>query len=111
MEIQLGKNAADAGRNVANGGKPSVLIVDDERNTREGLAMALRREWSVRTAESKDAALARLAEAGVKTLDDLADLAVDLLWIHAQRPLDPRTATTTVMISCAALYIGASLLL
>ena len=40
-----------------------MLIVDDERNTREGLAMALRREWDVRTAESKDAALARLAEA------------------------------------------------
>ena len=63
MENTLGKNAAEAGRNAATGGKPSILIVDDERNTREGLAMALRREWNVRTAESKDAALARLAEA------------------------------------------------
>ena len=63
MKNEPGKIAASAGRNAPTGGKPSILIVDDERNTREGLAMALRREWNVRTAESKDAALARLAEA------------------------------------------------
>ena len=53
----------ESGKRTPGGGRPSILIVDDERNTREGLAMALRREWDVRTAESKDAALARLAEA------------------------------------------------
>ena len=64
MENESGKSAPSAGQNAAlGGGKPSILVVDDERNTREGLAMALRREWDVRTAESKDAALARLAEA------------------------------------------------
>jgi len=37
--------------------KPTVLIVDDERNTREGLARALRRKYEVFLAESGQAAL------------------------------------------------------
>ena len=30
-----------------NGKKPIVLVVDDEKNTREGLARALRRSYEV----------------------------------------------------------------
>lgn len=40
---------------------PSILVVDDERNTREGLARALRGSWRVRTAESAAAALSLVA--------------------------------------------------
>ncbi|MDP6491777.1 MAG: response regulator, partial [Kiritimatiellia bacterium] len=42
--------------------KPSILIVDDEKNTREGLERALRREYRVATAESGDTALELMAE-------------------------------------------------
>lgn len=42
--------------------KPIVLIVDDDKNTRDGLERALQRNYEVRTAESADAALAVLAE-------------------------------------------------
>ncbi len=41
---------------------PSVLIVDDERPTREGLARALADEYRVRLAENGEQALAMLAE-------------------------------------------------
>jgi two-component system, NtrC family, response regulator AtoC len=37
--------------------KPTVLIVDDERNTREGLARALRRKYNILLADSGMAAL------------------------------------------------------
>lgn len=37
--------------------KPAVLIVDDERNTREGLARALRRHYTVHLAENAKSAL------------------------------------------------------
>ncbi len=42
--------------------KPSILIVDDEKNTRDGLERALRREYRVRTAESGDSALELMAK-------------------------------------------------
>ncbi len=42
--------------------KYSVLVVDDEKNTREGLARALRRDYEVHIAESAQTALAVLAE-------------------------------------------------
>jgi DNA-binding NtrC family response regulator len=41
--------------------QPSILVVDDEKNTREGLARALRRDYAVHTAESAAAALTVLA--------------------------------------------------
>ena len=89
----LGKNAA-AGRNVPDGAKPSILVVDDERNTRDGLALALRREWNVRTAESKDAALARLAEAPADVM--LSDVRMPggsgLELLEEVRARHPRTA-------------------
>jgi len=40
--------------------KPKILIVDDEKNTREGLARALRRNYDVALAENGEAALAIL---------------------------------------------------
>ncbi len=42
--------------------KPLILIVDDDKNTRDGLQRALQKHYDVRTAESADAALAVLAE-------------------------------------------------
>lgn len=42
--------------------KPSILIVDDEKNTRDGLARALRREYRVRTAENGDRAMDLMAQ-------------------------------------------------
>ena len=41
--------------------KTSILVVDDERNTREGLGRALRPQYDVRLAESAAAALDELA--------------------------------------------------
>jgi DNA-binding NtrC family response regulator len=41
--------------------KPRILIVDDDRNTREGLKRGLQRHYEVWTAESAEAALAVLA--------------------------------------------------
>ena len=41
--------------------KPVILVVDDDKNTRDGLQRALQRHYSVRTAENADAALAALA--------------------------------------------------
>ncbi len=43
--------------------KPSILIVDDEKNTRDGLERALRRDYRVVTAESGDSALELIAQA------------------------------------------------
>ena len=40
--------------------KPVILVVDDEKNTRDGLQLALQRHYQVRTAESAEAALAVL---------------------------------------------------
>src|ERR1035437_9955088 len=42
--------------------KPVVFIIDDERNTREGLARALREKYDILLSESATAALPILAE-------------------------------------------------
>ena len=42
-------------------GKATVLIVDDERNTREGLARALKRQYNVLLADQGEAALETLS--------------------------------------------------
>ena len=41
--------------------KPVILIVDDDKNTRDGLQRALRRHYDVITAESGESALEALA--------------------------------------------------
>ena len=85
MERDAGKNGAE---------KPSILVVDDERNTREGLATALQREWRVRTAESMEAALAALASAGADVM--LSDVRMPggsgLELLKEVRARHPRTA-------------------
>ncbi len=48
--------------------KPTVLIVEDEKNTREGLARALRRTCQVLTADSAERALKTLDETTVQVM-------------------------------------------
>ncbi len=55
--------------------KPSILIVEDERNTREGLARALRRDYEV-----------LLAENGQQALDQLALRSVDIVLSDIRMP-------------------------
>jgi len=49
-------------------GKPRVLVVDDDKNTRDGLERALRSSYSIITAESGEKALAILTEQNVDIL-------------------------------------------
>ncbi|HPF98958.1 MAG TPA: sigma-54 dependent transcriptional regulator [Kiritimatiellia bacterium] len=48
--------------------KPLILIVDDEKNTREGLARALRRNYDILLAESGTSAMALLGEHNVDVM-------------------------------------------
>jgi len=57
--------------------KPVILIVDDEKNTRDGLARALRRTYEVRVAESGAAALKILSEEPVDVM--LSDLRMPVM--------------------------------
>ncbi len=57
--------------------KSVVLIVDDEKNTREGLARALKRLYEVRIAESGAAALKILSETAVDVM--LSDLRMPVM--------------------------------
>ena len=57
--------------------KPVVLIVDDEKNTREGLARALKRSYKVHVAESGAAALEILSENSVDVM--LSDLRMPVM--------------------------------
>ena len=55
--------------------KPLILVVDDEKNTRDGLARALRRSYDV-----------LLAENGQRALDILAENAVDIMLSDVRMP-------------------------
>ena len=72
--------------------KPVILIVDDDKNTRDGLQRALQRHYTVKTAESADAALAILGgESAVDVmLSDLRMPGTDglglLRRVNAQHP-------------------------
>jgi len=55
--------------------RPIILIVDDDRNTREGLQRALQRHYAV-----------RLAEDATRALDMLADSEVDVLLSDLRMP-------------------------
>lgn len=57
--------------------KPVVLIVDDERNSRDGLARALRRNYDVHVAESGAVALKILSEVSVDVM--LSDLRMPVM--------------------------------
>ncbi len=56
--------------------KPVILIVDDEKNTREGLARALKRSYEVRTAES-----------GAQALEILSGQSVDVMLSDLRMPV------------------------
>ena len=57
--------------------QPVVLVVDDEKNSRDGLARALRRAYEVRVAESGAAALKILSEEPVDVM--LSDLRMPVM--------------------------------
>jgi len=57
--------------------KPVVLVVDDEKNSRDGLARALRRTYEVRVAESGAVALKILSEGPVDVM--LSDLRMPVM--------------------------------
>ena len=73
-------------------GKPVILVVDDDKNTRDGLERALQRHYKVRVAESAEVALQILGkESNVDVmLSDLRMPGVDglelLRRVHAQHP-------------------------
>jgi DNA-binding NtrC family response regulator len=95
---------------------PRVLVVDDEAGVRESLRMLLHGECEVATAESADAALARLAEARPDLI--LLDLVMpgrsglELLEELRQRgeppPVIVLTATKTVTTAVEAMKLGAA---
>ncbi len=72
--------------------KPVILIVDDDKNTRDGLQRALQRSYDVRVAESSEAALKLLGDAADVDvlLSDLRMPGIDglglLRRVHAQYP-------------------------
>ena len=74
--------------------KPLVLIVDDERNTREGLALALRRDYRVALADSAAHALQWLAQNRADIiLSDLRMPGLDgLAFLDRTRALSPTPA-------------------
>ena len=55
----------------------SILVVDDDKNTRDGLNQALRRDWNVTVAESAEAALAILDTEDVDIL--LSDVRMPIM--------------------------------
>ncbi len=55
----------------------SILVVDDDKNTRDGLNQALRRDWNVMVAESAEAALAILDTEDVDIL--LSDVRMPIM--------------------------------
>jgi DNA-binding NtrC family response regulator len=74
--------------------KPTVLIVEDEKNTREGLEKALRRTYQILTADSGESALKLLDEKNVQViLSDLRLPGMDGLTLvrralaHSSQPL------------------------
>ena len=95
--------------------KPVILVVDDEKNTREGLARALRGEYAVLLADNAAAGLALLAENEVDMiLTDLRMPGMDgmefIRQVNAQAtpPLVIMlTAYGSVQTSLDALKVGA----
>jgi len=95
---------------------PRVLVVDDEAGVRESLRMLLHGECEVATAESADAALARIAEAPPDLiLLDLVmpgrsglELLEELHQRDEQPPVIVLTATKTVTTAVEAMKLGAA---
>ncbi|MBP7275800.1 MAG: sigma-54-dependent Fis family transcriptional regulator [Kiritimatiellae bacterium] len=80
--------------------RPSLLIVDDERNTREGLARALRDRFDVRMAEGGTAALELLSEAPADLV--LSDIRMpDMDGLTLMRRILARTPQPVVILMTA----------
>ena len=95
--------------------KPAILVVDDDKNTRDGLDRALRRSYRVLLAESAETALQMLSKSTIDIiLTDLRMPGMDGLAL-LQRVLarDPRTicilltAYGSVEIAVKAMKMGA----
>jgi len=95
---------------------PTVLVVDDEPAVRESLRMLLKREYSIDTAESVDAALVAVAvshtdlilldvvmpeRSGLDLLGELRELGLEI-------PVIVLTATNTVAVAVEAMKLGAT---
>ena len=95
---------------------PTVLVVDDEPAVRESLRMLLKRECSIDTAESVDAALVAVAvsppdlilldvvmpdRSGLDLLGELSELGLEI-------PVIVLTATNTVAVAVEAMKLGAT---
>jgi len=79
--------------------KPVILIVDDEKNTRDGLARALRRTYEVRIAVSGSAALQILSEESVDVmLNDLRMPVMDGMTLM-QRALASSPDLTCILLT------------
>ena len=95
---------------------PRVLVVDDEAGVRESLRMLLHGECEVATAESADAALARVGEAMPDLiLLDLVmpgrsglELLEELRQLDDPPPVIVLTATKTVTTAVEAMKLGAA---
>ena len=94
----------------------TVLVVDDEKNTREGLGRALRRDYEVVLAESADAAIQTLGERPVDVmLSDVRMPGMDGLGLLREaRRLHPDlvvimlTAYGSVETAVEAMKVGAA---
>ena len=94
----------------------TVLVVDDEKNTREGLGRALRRDYEVALAESADAAIQTLGERPVDVmLSDVRMPGMDGLGLLREaRRLHPDlvvimlTAYGSVETAVEAMKVGAA---
>jgi DNA-binding NtrC family response regulator len=95
---------------------PTVLVVDDEPAVRESLRMLLKREYSIDTAESVDAALVAVGvslpdlilldvvmpeRSGLDLLGELRELGLEI-------PVIVLTATNTVAVAVEAMKLGAT---
>ena len=96
--------------------KPSILIVDDDKHTRDGLERALRRTYDVRPAENADTALRLLGEAAPDLmLTDLRMPGMDGLQLlrraratHPGLPIILMTAYGSVETAVEAMKHGAT---
>lgn len=79
--------------------RPVILIVDDDRNTREGLQRALQRHYAVRLAEDAPRALEQLADDDVDVLlSDLRMPGLDGLGL-LRRVLAQHPATVCILLT------------
>lgn len=95
--------------------KPSILVVDDDKNTRDGIARAMRSSYQIFTAESAEAALDCLATTPVQLIlsdmrmpgRDGLSLLKSLTSLYPSIPVILLTAYGSVETAVAAMKEGA----